>query len=94
MVTDYVNAIKWSNLDKEEYRQVRDYYKGLIELRKNHKAFRLQTAEEVDANVDYVQIKNGPMMFVIKGKDSIPGEVADEIVVIFNANTTQKTFRR
>lgn len=91
--SDYVNAIKWSNLDKEEYRQVRDYYKGLIELRKNHKAFRLQTAEEVDANVDYVQIKNGPMMFVIKGKDSIPGEVADEIVVIFNANTTKKTFR-
>ena len=32
--SDYVNSIKWSDLDKEEYRAVRDYYKGLIEFRK------------------------------------------------------------
>ena len=91
--TDYVNAIKWSDLDKEEYRQVRDYYKGLIAFRKNHKALRLETAEEVDANVDYTKVKKNLMMFVINGKDSIPEEVSDGIVVIFNANETKQKFR-
>ena len=50
---DSVNSIKWYNLDKEEYRQTRDYYKGLIAFRKNHAALRLTTAEAVAQNVKY-----------------------------------------
>lgn len=88
--SDLVNSIKWSNLDKEAYRNVRDYYKGLIAFRKNHAALRLTTAAEVKANVKYNWITNETVMFVINGKDSIADEVSDGIVVIFNANTEAK----
>lgn len=88
--SDLVNSIKWSNLDKEAYRTVRDYYKGLIAFRKNHAALRLTTAAEVKANVKYNWISNELVMFVINGKDSIADEVSDGIVVIFNANTEAK----
>lgn len=37
--SDLVNSIKWSNLDKENYRNVRDYYKGLIAFRKTMQLF-------------------------------------------------------
>lgn len=88
--SDLVNSIKWSNLDKEAYRNVRDYYKGLIAFRKNHAALRLTTAAEVKANVKYNWISNELVMFVINGKDSIADEVSDGVVVIFNANTEAK----
>ncbi len=88
--SDLINSIKWSNLDKENYRNVRDYYKGLIAFRKNHAALRLTTAAEVKANVQYKWISEELVMFVINGKDSIADEVSDGIVVIFNANTAAK----
>lgn len=88
--SDLVNSIKWSNLDKENYRNVRDYYKGLIAFRKNHAALRLTTAAEVKANVQYKWISEELVIFVINGKDSIADEVSDGIVVIFNANTAAK----
>lgn len=90
-LSDFVNSIKWSDLDKEEYRNVRDYYKGLIAFRKNHAALRLTSAADVEENVKYHWITNEVVMFVIGGKDKIAGEVSDGIVVIFNATTSPKT---
>ena len=87
---DSVNSIKWYNLDKEEYRQTRDYYKGLIAFRKNHAALRLTTAEAVAQNVKYHWITNEVIMFVINGKEQIAGEASDGIVVIFNATKSAK----
>ena len=49
--SDDVNMLRWENLDKAEYQQVNEYYKGLIEFRKNHKALRLTTADEVSEYV-------------------------------------------
>lgn len=89
--SDFVNSIKWADLDKAEYRAVRDYYKGLIEFRKNHAALRLTTAADVTANVKYYRIANNVLMFVIGGKESVQNEVSDGIIVIFNANTVSKT---
>lgn len=88
---DYVNQIKWEDLDKAEYRAVRDYYKGLIEFRKNHAALRLDSAEAVAANVRYHWITNEVIMFVVSGKDSVPAEVSDGIVIIFNAAKSAKS---
>ena len=89
--SDFVNSIKWANLNQEDYRAVRDYYKGLIEFRKNHAALRLTSATDVKANVKYYWITNEVVMFVINGKDSIEDEVSDGIIVIFNATTADKT---
>ena len=88
--SDLVNSIKWSNLDKEEYQNVRDYYKGLIEFRKNHAALRLTTARDVNANVKYKKIEDQIVLFVINGKGRIKDEVSDGIVAIFNASTSPK----
>lgn len=87
---DYVNSIKWGDLDNEAVRDVRDYYKGLIEFRKNHAALRLTTAAQVSENVRYVWLTNEVIMFVIDGKN-VADEVADGIVVIFNATDSQQT---
>ena len=88
---DSVNSIKWSDLNKEEYRNVRDYYKGLIEFRKNHAALRLTSAADVKANVSYRWITNEVVMFVIGGNDTIEDEVSDGIVVIFNATNSEQS---
>ncbi len=89
--SDAINSIKWANLNKEEYRQTRDYYKGLIAFRKNHAALRLTTAEAVAENVQYHWITNEVIMFVINGKESVAGEISDGIVIIFNATNSKKS---
>lgn len=87
---DYVNSIKWSSLDNAAVREVRDYYRGLIEFRKNHAALRLTTAADVAQNVRYVWLNDNVIMFVIDGKN-VADEVSDGIVVIFNAADSEQT---
>jgi pullulanase len=88
---DFVNKIRWDVLEKQDVAKTVEYYKGLIELRKAHAALRLTTKEDVAANVDYRWITNELVLFNIKGKGSVKGEVSDGIVVIFNATGTAKT---
>ena len=88
--SDYVNSIKWSDLDKEEYRAVRDYYKGLIEFRKYHAALRLTSAADVKNNINSFTVADNTVMFVIKGRESIKNEVSDGIIVIFNADPSER----
>ena len=86
---DYVNMLRWTNLDKPEYEQVNEYYKGLIEFRKNHKALRLTTAEEVSQYV-YTEVLDDNLILNIIDAKAVEGEVADGIVVIINANATDR----
>ena len=88
---DFVNKIRWDVLEKKDNAQAVAYYQGLIALRKAHAALRLTTKEAVAANVDYRWITNELVLFNIKGKGSVPGEVSDGIVVIFNATKSAKT---
>ena len=96
--SDYVNSLKWDNLTNEDYKEVSDYYAGLIEFRKNHAGLRLSTAEAVASYVDYIWLTNEVVMFAIDGDATdesgnfVEEEVSDGILVIFNANTTSKTF--
>ncbi|MCM1144856.1 MAG: type I pullulanase [Blautia sp.] len=87
---DYVNSIKWDGLNDSSKRNVHDYYKGLIAFRKKHAALRLDSAADVAANVSYKKIANQVVMFVMKGRESVPDETADGIVVIFNASESAK----
>ena len=88
--SDYVNKIRWNLLEKKENAETIAYYKGLIALRKAHAALRLATKEDVAANMEYRWITNEVVLFNIKGKGSVPGEVSDGIVVIFNATKSAK----
>ncbi|MDD3171003.1 MAG: type I pullulanase [Bacilli bacterium] len=51
---DSTNQLRWDLKAKAVNMECFEYYKGLIELRKAHPAFRMTTAEEVVANVDFL----------------------------------------
>lgn len=86
---DYVNSIKWSNLEKPEYRKVFEYYKGLIEFRKAHGVLRLETAGEVYSHVGKEDPKaDGVSAFHIWGGAN--GETAEAIFAAFNPTVAEK----
>ena len=78
---DSVNSLKWHDLEKEEYRAVFDYYRGLIAFRKAHPALRLSTREAVWKTVSPIRCGNDhTVAFLIDG-----GE--ERIFAAFNADT-------
>ena len=49
---DSINEFNWDNL--KQYPQVFEYYRNLIQLRKNHPAFRLAKAESVVRHLQFL----------------------------------------
>ena len=79
---DSINHLDWNNLDK--YPQVFDYYRDLIQLRKDHPAFRLGFADRVRASLVFLPVRPGFVGFVLKnhaGDDNW-----NNIYVLLNAN--------
>ena len=80
---DSINALRWEDLNREDYRAVRDYYKGLIAFRKAHPVLRMTDAEEVRKAVSAVDgLDSGAAAFHIGG--SAAGDA--DIYCVFNAN--------
>ena len=52
---DSINHLDWSN--KTKYPQVFEYYKNLIQLRKNHPAFRLGNADLVRKHLEFLPVE-------------------------------------
>ncbi len=78
---DSVNQLDWSR--KSKYEQAFKYYKGLIELRKAHPAFRLATAEAVKRHLVFLEHMPGESVgFWLK--ESAGGDAWRNIVVIYN----------
>ena len=86
--SDFVNRLRWYQLEDPVYRDVLEYYKGLIQFRKKHAALRLTAAEEVKENVRYQKMADDVVLFEINGK--VNGEEAQGIVVIFNASVKEQ----
>ncbi len=79
---DEINHLDWSNLTK--YPQVFTYYKNLIQLRKNHPAFRLGNADLVRKHLEFLDMPQGVVAFRLKnyaGRDDWR-----DIIVVLNAN--------
>lgn len=87
--TDFVNSLKWDNLDDETHAKVFDYYKGLIAFRKAHAALRLSDAADVAANVKPVE-DLGDKLVAFEVNGGINGETSDGIYLVFNANNEEK----
>jgi pullulanase len=80
---DSVNQLKWER--KAQYRQVFEYYRGLIALRREHPAFRLATAEEVQRHLRFLEdTPANTVAFLLK--DNAGGDAWKQIVVIYNPN--------
>ena len=58
---DSINELPWENLKK--YPQVFSYYKNLIQLRKNHPAFRLGNADLVRKHLEFIDTPEGTVAF-------------------------------
>ena len=61
---DSINQLNWDNLKK--YPQVFNYYKNLIQLRKNHPAFRLANADLVRKHLEFIDTPEGVVAFRLK----------------------------
>lgn len=80
---DNINWIDWGR--KVEFIDIFHYYKKLINIRRNHPAFRMNTIEEIKKHI--VIIENCPkntVDFIIKGYAN--NDQWKDILVIFNAN--------
>ena len=79
---DSINQLDWDNL--KQYPQVFNYYKNLIQLRKNHPAFRLGNADLVRKHLAFIDSPEGVVAFRLKnyaGRDDWRN-----IIVVLNAN--------
>ena len=82
---DYTNAMRWDSLNDEITADVYEYYKGLIAFRKAHGGLRMNTTEEVQENLHFIETEyDNVVAYTI---DNSPNsETAESIMVIYNAN--------
>ncbi len=80
---DSINAIDWSL--KSKYKDLFEYYKGLIALRKAHPAFRMGSADVVREKLKFLPVnKDNVIAYTLN--DHAAGDQAKQIVVVFNSN--------
>ncbi|WP_150467062.1 type I pullulanase [Francisella sp. SYW-9] len=82
---DDVNAFHWS--DKLHYKDFFDYVKGLIKLRKEHPAFRINDRVIVDKNLNITTAHHDSKSGVIIShfKNYANGDSWKDIVIVYNA---------
>ena len=90
---DSINHLDWNNLQR--YPQFFAYYKNLIQLRKNHPAFRLATGEKVRQHLEFLPavdskgVKQDCLVgFQLKDLQGI--DAWKTIIVIYNFNKEAK----
>ncbi|MBN8877331.1 MAG: type I pullulanase [Sphingobacteriales bacterium] len=85
---DSINAIEWDQ--KTMHKDVVDYVKGLITLRKAHPAFRMTSAAAIAANLHFLKTEPGLIVYTLNG--SAVKDQWKKILVCFNGNAEQKTW--
>ena len=85
---DAVNMIRWR--EKLEHRDIYEYYRGLIALRRAHNLFRLETAEQVRKAVKFLNdqpgltVPSGCLAFLIE--DVTEQDEWSRALVVLNAS--------
>jgi pullulanase len=86
---DEVNQFDWDW--KVQNKEVFDYHKSLIKLRKNHPAFFMPDANMVRKHLDFIRTPPGLVGYQIK--DHANGDVWQEIIVIYNSTTRDQSLQ-
>ena len=96
---DSINHLDWDNLKK--YPQVFQYYKDLIQLRKNHPAFRLGSANLVRKHLEFLDVAyfsspigeagEGSPLVAFCLKDHAGGDKWKDIYVVLNPSRETQT---
>ncbi len=76
--SDEVNMLDWSR--KDDYIDVFEYYKGLIDLRNTHPQFRYSTSKEIEENLEFIETDDNIIVYTL-----------EDFVVIFNPYREEKT---
>ena len=86
---DSINSIKWDVLSDAAYRDVVDYYTGLIAFRRAHPALRMTTVAEVSEKISLLL----DLDFNVNGFHIAAGANGEEnsLVVVFNPNAEATT---
>lgn len=85
---DSINAIDWSL--KTENKDVCDYVKALIKMRKEHPAFRMISAKQIQGNIEFRNTEEkGVISYIINGVSS--NDRWKKILVFFNGNGGKRT---
>jgi len=83
---DSVNQMDWDR--KEQYSDVYQYFRKLIQLRKNHPAFRISNAEKIRTHVNFcTQYQLGVVSYCIHGKEV--GDQWGKILLIFTGKSQE-----
>jgi pullulanase len=85
---DSINQLVWSR--KATYLEVFNYYKGLINLRKQHPAFRLSDTSLIQKHLVFLD-KNLPGFVGYQLTGNAGGDSWKHILVLFNGNTRHIT---
>lgn len=81
---DSINQLVWHN--KHLYYDVFDYYRKLIQLRKNHPAFRMPSTEMIQNHLQFFETDKSLLVgFQISGNAN--GDKWKEIIVFYNADS-------
>lgn len=78
---DSVNQLEWSR--KSTYKNVVNYYEGLIKLRKAHPAFRMATTSEIQKNLKFIDTNDSTIAYTISNNAN--GDSWSDIAVVVNA---------
>lgn len=78
---DSINAIDWGM--KSVHKDVNEYVKELIEMRKKHPAFHMATADKIRKNIEFGNAAFQTVSYTIDGKSV--GDSWSRIYVVFNA---------
>lgn len=80
---DSINRIDWNF--KTAHKDIFEYYKGLIALRKAHSAFRMPTQQMVQQHLKFIDMKT-PNVVAFMLSNHVNDEVWKDILVIYNGN--------
>jgi pullulanase/glycogen debranching enzyme len=84
---DSINTIRWENASR--YREVTAYYSGLIRLRKEHPAFRMDSKKDIEAAVEILAAGGQLVAFVLKGNAN--GDSWRTILTAYNGAPAEQT---
>lgn len=87
---DSINQIDWSR--KARYNEVFKYYQQLIQLRKEHPAFRMTNADQIRKHLHFSsEYQTGVVSY--KLVDHANGDVWKSVLVVFNGNRNPVKFK-
>lgn len=85
---DSINQLDWSR--KSRYKNLFDYYRGFIALRKHHPAFRMPSTVLIQQHLEFISMGDSLIVAYLL-KDHANGDKWKNILVLLNGNTSSKT---